>query len=88
MSDDIATLRESEKSRIMAAVEAWEGSQAAFGYPAAARSIALNLKEFCNSDSSYPMMIADAAREASKEIARLRAELRKFQELHTDHGGL
>jgi hypothetical protein len=42
-----------------------------FDYPAAARSIALWLKDFCNEDLPYPEMIADAARKAAKEIDRL-----------------
>jgi hypothetical protein len=37
-------------------------------YPSAARSIALNLRQFCDEELFYPDMIADAARKASDQI--------------------
>jgi hypothetical protein len=37
-------------------------------YPSAARSIALNLRQFCDEESFYPDMIADAARKAADHI--------------------
>jgi hypothetical protein len=42
-------------------------------YPAAARSIALNLREWFPEDKKYPEAIADAARSARAEIDNLRA---------------
>ena len=45
-------------------------------YSTAARSIALNLQEFCDESLPYPEMIADAARKAAAECARLREALR------------
>ena len=47
-------------------------------YSTAARSIALNLQEFCDESLPYPEMIADAARKAAAECARLREALRKI----------
>lgn len=43
-----------------------------FDYPAAARTIALWLGEFCDEGAPYPVMIAAASRRAAKEIKRLR----------------
>lgn len=43
-------------------------------YPAAARVVHLYLKEFCNEDLFFPDMIADAARKASAELEKLKAE--------------
>ncbi len=37
-------------------------------YPSAARSIALNLREFCDVELFYPDMVADAARKAADHI--------------------
>ena len=37
-------------------------------YPSAARSIALNLRQFCDEELFYPDMIADAARKAADHI--------------------
>jgi hypothetical protein len=37
-------------------------------YPSAARSIALNLREFCQVELFYPDMIADAARKPADHI--------------------
>lgn len=45
----------------------------ALDYPAAARSIALNLAEFCDESLAYPEMIAEAARRAATTLAVLRA---------------
>ena len=50
-------------------------------YPAAARSISLNLDEFCNRQLNYPYMITVAAREARNEIQRLRKKLETIQEM-------
>ena len=44
-------------------------------YSAAARSIALNLGEFCDRSLPYYTMIATAARRASAEIEALRKKL-------------
>ena len=44
-------------------------------YPEAARVVALYLDEFCDRDLDYVNMIAEASREASKEIERLRSIL-------------
>lgn len=44
-------------------------------YPQAARSIEVNLKEYCEPSLPYPAMIAEAARRARVEIDRLMAEL-------------
>ena len=51
-------------------------------YPTAARSIHLNLQEFCEEDMPYPAMIAFAAMCASKKIEYLRYRL---QELEKDN---
>lgn len=48
-------------------------------YPAAARVIALWLKEYCDENLSYPNMIAECARRASKEISRLKSELEELK---------
>jgi hypothetical protein len=45
-------------------------------YSSAARSIALNLSEFCDRSKYYPEMISDAARKAKFEIDFLRHELK------------
>jgi hypothetical protein len=42
--------------------------QGTHDYPSAARSIALNLREFCDEELFYPDMIADAARKAADHI--------------------
>jgi hypothetical protein len=42
--------------------------EGAHHYPSAARSIALNLREFCDVELFYPDMIADAARKAADHI--------------------
>ena len=44
----------------------------AFDYPAAARSLHLNLAEFCDESLTFPAMIAEAGRRARAEIERLR----------------
>lgn len=48
-------------------------------YSAAARSIALNLGEFCDRSLPYYTMIATAARRASAEIEALRKKLEKVE---------
>ena len=49
-------------------------------YPAAARAIALHLREFCDESLPYTDMIADAARQAKAEIDRLRASVVAWKE--------
>lgn len=49
-------------------------------YPEAARVVALYLNEFCDRDMDYINMIAEASREANKEIERLRGIVYKVEE--------
>ncbi|MBQ3514311.1 MAG: hypothetical protein IJA32_11045 [Lachnospiraceae bacterium] len=44
-------------------------------YAASARSVKLNLKEFCEDDVPYPKMISDASRLASEMISHLNSRL-------------
>jgi hypothetical protein len=44
-------------------------------YPAVARSLYLNLTEFCDESEPYPAMVAHAGQRAAAEILRLRASL-------------
>lgn len=46
-------------------------------YPEAARSIHLNLAEFCDEDFAYPAMVAVAAQGASALIIELRTSLKE-----------
>lgn len=64
--------RESEVSGPKAAPESPRAEGVDFDYPAAARSVALNLAEFFNDKTPYPMAIADSARAARAEIIKLR----------------
>lgn len=41
-------------------------------YPAAARAIALYLRDYCDYDLPYPNMIVDAARRANEDLEKLR----------------
>lgn len=50
-------------------------------YAAAARSIALNLAEFCDDSLAYPEMIAEASRRARTELESLRADRALLNEL-------
>ena len=50
-------------------------------YPTAARSIALNLEQFCEEDLPYPAMITYAALQASDEIKSLKAQIKYLQSI-------
>ncbi len=48
-------------------------------YPTAARSIHLNLQEFCEEDMPYPAMITFAVMCASKKIEFLRERIQELE---------
>lgn len=49
-------------------------------YPTAARSIHLNLQEFCEEDMPYPAMITFAARCAAEKIEFLRKQISELNQ--------
>lgn len=52
-------------------------------YATAARSITLNLEDFCDRNLPYDQMIAEAARKASAKLEQMKAEL-DVAEQHSD----
>lgn len=49
-------------------------------YEEAARSIALNLQRFCDANKPFPLMIADAARDAGQRVLHLENDNRLLSE--------
>jgi hypothetical protein len=59
-----------------------------FDYPVAARSIALHLEKFCDKDAPYPVMIANAVRDANDELEWAEAARENMASLLDAHKNL